>query len=131
MKYSQTIGIIAAIGILIISFLPWSFIPSVHLEISGMQTTGTDFGKPALLNMILSCLAIVFFAIPTIWAKRWNVLFTAINIAWAVRNFILVSTCIFGDCPQVKPALYLLLVFAGIILLMSLLPRLNNLKEKK
>lgn len=131
MKYSQTIGILAAIGIIIISFLPWSFIPSIHLEIRGMQTAGTDFGKPALLNIILSGLAIIFFAIPTIWAKRWNVLFTAINMAWAVRNFILISTCIFGDCPEAKPALYLLLVFAGIMLLMSLLPRLHKLKTKK
>ncbi len=129
MKYSQLIGIIAAIGIIIISFLPWSYLASIHLQVTGMQATGTDFGKPGLLNIILVSISIVFFSTPKIWAKRWNLLIAVLNLAWAVRNFILISTCMYGDCPELKPAIYLLPAFAAIIMVMTFLPKMSTISK--
>ncbi|MBS1729969.1 MAG: hypothetical protein JSS67_04235 [Bacteroidetes bacterium] len=125
MKYSQLIGIIACIGTIIICFLPWSYVASIHLPVSGMQATGTNFGKPGLLHIIFTSIAILFFSIPKIWAKRWNLLITVLNMAWAIRNFILISTCMYGDCPEIKPSLYLLQAFSAIILVMSFLPKMK------
>lgn len=125
MKHSQLIGIIAAIGTIVISFLPWSYIASAQLHITGMQADGTDFGKPALLNIIFVCISIVFFATAKIWAKRWNLLIAALNAAWSVRNFLLVSTCMYGDCPELKPAIYFLPAFGLIILVMTFLPKMK------
>jgi len=129
MKHSQLIGIIAAIGTIIISFLPWSYLASIHLQVSGLEATGTNFGKPALLNIILVCISIVFFATQKIWAKRWNLLIAALNLAWSARNFILISTCMYGDCPELKPAIYLLPAFATIIMVMTFLPKMNSIKK--
>lgn len=129
MKHSQLIGIIAAIGTIIISFLPWCYIASAQLHITGMQAEGTDFGKPALLNIFFVSISIIFFATKKIWAKRWNLLIAALNAAWSVRNFLLISTCMYGDCPELKPAIYLLPAFGIIILVMSFLPKMN-VKDK-
>ena len=48
MKYTQTIGIIAALVVLLCSFLPWSIVVSEQITISGFDTKGTRFGKPGM-----------------------------------------------------------------------------------
>jgi hypothetical protein len=54
MKHSQTIGIIAVLILAILCFMPWSYIASRQLVISGMHAEGTNFGKPGLFHLILA-----------------------------------------------------------------------------
>ncbi len=124
MKYSQTVGIIAAFCLVGICFLPWSYIESRHITITGFDATGTNYGKPGMLNTILGVLMVVLFAIPAIWAKRTNVFLAALNLAFSFRNYLLLSACMMGECPEKKPGLYLGLIFSLVIMVMTLLPRL-------
>lgn len=124
MKYSQRIGIAAVVVIMALCFLPWSIIPGRQVAITGFHTEGTSFGKPALFNMAMCVVMLVLFAVPAIWAKRTNLFVAALNLAWSVRNYILVSGCLMGECPEKKTALYLLVVFSIIAQLMALLPKL-------
>jgi hypothetical protein len=129
MKYAQTIGIIAALIVLICSFLPWSFVVSEQITISGFETKGTRFGRPGLFLNFFTIIAIVLFLIPTIWAKRTNIFIGAIVFTWSLRNYILVSTCLMGECPVKQPALYTLVIASGVVMVMTLLPKLNTLKK--
>jgi hypothetical protein len=123
MKYSQHIGFVASVVLIIFCFQTWVVLPTTQVAITGINTPGTHFGKPALVNLFFSSLAAVFFLIPTIWSKRTNIFMTTINIAWAIRNYVMVSTCSGGECPEKKAGIYILVVAAGIMLLMSLLPK--------
>jgi hypothetical protein len=67
--------------------------------------------------------------IPAIWAKRTNIFIGAIVFSWSIRNYILVSTCLMGECPVKQPALYALVTASGIVMLMALLPKLNSTKK--
>ena len=129
MKYTQTIGIIAALVVLICSFLPWSIVVSEQITISGFDTKGTRFGKPGLFLNFFTIIAIVLFLIPAIWAKRTNIFIGAIVFTWSLRNYILVSTCLMGECPVKQPALYTLVIASGVVMVMTLLPKLNTLKN--
>lgn len=124
MKYSQRIGIIASLAVMAVCFLPWSYIASKNLLITGFSAEGTNFGKPGLFNCILCVVMLVLFALPAIWAKRTNVFIGALNLAWAFRNYILVSACMMGECPEKKTGLYLLVLFAVVMQLMALLPKM-------
>ncbi len=124
MKYSQQIGIAAAIGLIVCCFFPWSVIVSKNLSISGFATEGTSFGRPGLFHLIVCSASVLFFIVPRIWAKRTNVFIGAINLAWAIRNYVLVSSCMFGECPEKQPALYIVLSCAIIIQLMVLFPKM-------
>ena len=53
----------------------------------------------------------------------------AIVFSWSIRNYILVSTCLMGECPVKQPALYALVVAGGVVMLMTLLPKLNSPKK--
>jgi hypothetical protein len=95
-----------------------------------LHAEGTSFGKPGLLNIAFAGLAIIFFSIEKIWAKRTNVFIATINFAWALRNFLLLSMCQSGDCPEKKSGLYLLLITSFIMMLMSFLPKIKVPEEK-
>ena len=129
MKYTQTIGIIASLIVLICSFLPWSIVVSEQITISGFETEGTRFGKPGLFLNFFTIIAIVLFLIPAIWAKRTNIFIGAIVFTWSLRNYILVSTCLMGECPVKQPALYTLVIASGLVMVMTLLPKLNTLNK--
>lgn len=122
MKYSQQIGMAAALVLIGLCFLPWTIIESKSLTISGFVAEGTSFGRPGLFHVFFSAVAVLFFVIPRIWAKRTNVFIGAINLAWGIRNYVLVSSCMFGECPVKQPALYGVLACAIIIQIMVLFP---------
>ena len=101
-------------------FFTWVVIESKNLVISGMQTTGTSYGKPGLLTLVFCALVAVFALVPRIWAHRICILCSAFNAAWALRNFLMLSTCQGGECPQRQPAFYVYL-FSSIALLVLVL----------
>lgn len=125
MKHSQVIGIIAVLAMAVLCFMPWTFISSRQITVTGMHAEGTNFGRPGLFHLILGTVAAIMFLVPRIWAKRTNVFVAALNIAWAFRNYLLLSSCMMGECPEKKPALYLLLLVAVIIQIMALLPKVT------
>ena len=129
MKYSQTIGIVACLIVLICSYLPWSIVVSEHITISGFDTRGTRFGRPGLFLDFFTVLSLLLFAIPKIWAKRTNIFIGAIVFTWSIRNYILVSTCLMGECPVKQPALYVLVGASLVVMIMTLLPTINTSKK--
>ncbi|ANI90607.1 hypothetical protein A9P82_04125 [Arachidicoccus ginsenosidimutans] len=109
--------------------MSWAYVPSQNLLLSGMDTTGTTFGKPGYGHIFFAVLSIVFFAIPKLWSKRANIFVAAMNLAWAVRNFILMSTCMAGDCPERRAGIYLVLASSVLLMIMTFLPKIE-LKEE-
>lgn len=122
MKHSKWLGLAAVILLIIACTMPWVQIISKNITVTGLNATGTNYGKPGVMNIILCCLAAVFFLLPKIWAKRSNLFVCAFNAAWAIRNYILVSACYMGECPVKQTGLYLLLIAATILLLAALFP---------
>jgi hypothetical protein len=130
MKYSKWIGVLAAIVVIASCYMVWIKVPSANLEIAGMFANGKhNLGKPGLMNMVVTIVAAVLFLLPFIWAKRTNVFICALNIAWAVRNYVLLGKCYAGDCPVKESGLYILVAASLVMLLMSLLPDVE-LKEE-
>ena len=132
MKYSQLAGIVACLSLLGICYLPWIYIPTVQVTLSGVQghvTADLYYGKPFLLFSILSIVMILFFALPKIWAKRTNIYIGLIVLGYAIYNFLLFSMCREGVCPEKKTGLYLMPLAAVIIQVMTFLPKINVPKK--
>jgi len=128
MKYSQLIGIAASIFLVIICTLPWVYIPSLHLYLSGVNGKASaelNFGNQIQSHGLLATTMIICFFVSRVWSKRLNVFLGAINLAWAFKNFLIFSMCRGGECPEKQTALYLLVLFAAIMFVMSLLPKLD------
>lgn len=130
MKHSKWIGIFGVILLIIAAYQPWIYIVSKDFTISGMHTKGTNFGRPALMNIYMAALATIFYLVPTIMAKRANIFVCAFGLAWALRNFIIISTCRAGECPEKQYGLYLYCAATVIMMVAAFSPDLK-LKEPK
>ncbi|MDB5190888.1 MAG: hypothetical protein JWQ96_451 [Segetibacter sp.] len=130
MKYTNYIGALAAIALIAICFVPWVYIETLHREITGMRATGTNYGKPGLMNILLSSVSVILFIIPAVWSKRLNLFICSLNVAWSVRNYLVVSQCELGECPEKRWGLYALVLLSIIIMGASLFPKVE-LKDSK
>lgn len=113
---------LAFVMLVAVSYQPWIYIESKGITVTGLHAAGTHFGKPALLSLVLGTAALILFLLPYTGAKRANLFFCALNLAWAIRNFTILSACRQGDCPQKEAGLYLMLIAAVIMMVASLFP---------
>jgi len=131
MRYMKWVGLFAVILLIVSCFLPWVIIPSKNIVVSGIDSTGTNFGKPGYTHFVLSFFFIIFHFIPRLWAKRSNLLVVALNIAWAIRNYFIISMCREGDCPEKQIGLWLVLLASILILIAALFPDIKLKEENK
>lgn len=122
MRWIKWPGVIAALLLITACFMEWVYIVSKKISVTGLESTGTSFGKPGLIHLILSILFIVFSLIPRLWAKRANAAVAALNVGWAIRNYMLISGCSGGECPEKQFALYLLLICSVVMMIASWFP---------
>ncbi len=130
MRWMKWTGLAAAILLIVSCFLTWVTIASKSIVVSGIDATGTSFGKPGYFNLLMTLFFIVFTLLPKIWAKRINLLFTAMNRAWAARNYFIISACLAGECPAKHAGLFLLLIASLLMLVSSLFPYIELPAEK-
>lgn len=132
MKYSQIIGTLASLLVIGICFFPWIEVPLHHIIVSGWYgkiNNELNFGQQGISHTLFCVLMIILFQVPRIWAKRTNIFIAALHLGWAFKNYLIFSMCRLGECPVVKPALYLLLFSAFLIQVMTFLPQLEINKE--
>lgn len=110
MNRNTTLSVLAGLLTALACFLPWLGIESKEMVITGMDTTGTKFGKPGLLHLVLTSVYLIFSLVPKAWGQRANLLVVAVNAAWFIRNFFMLSVCSGGECPVRLYGFYLLLV---------------------
>lgn len=130
MKYMKWVGIFAFLILVISCFLPWIAVTNLSIEAGGMNAGGTNFGKPGVLHLILGIAFLIFHLIPRLWAKRANLPVTALNMAWAIRNFFILAICRGGDCPDRLLGLWLMLIASILMLVAALFPDVK-LNQKK
>src|SRR4051812_41735753 len=114
MKYTNYIGAILSIALIAFCFAPWVYIESIQTTITGVNTGVTNYGRPGIIHIFLSVLSIILFLVPRVWAKRANIFVTAFNFAWSIRNFLLVTQCQMGECPEKKPGIYAVFILSFI-----------------
>lgn len=125
------IGLAAAALLVAGCFMPWVVIESRNITVSGMDATGTNYGRPGYFHLFFTGLFLCFHLIPTLWAKRFNLPVVALNVAWAIRNYLVIATCQAGECPIRKPGMYAVLAGSLVMLLAALFPDIDLKKLKK
>jgi ATP/ADP translocase len=117
MKHSQTIGIILTLLLFFCTTQPFVIIESKNWVVTGWDAGATNFGQSGKFLFYIGILAIVFFAIPSINVKRFN-------MAWGA--LLVLSACAMGECPQKQWALYACIILSAGILIMTFLPKLKT-----
>lgn len=121
-KILKWAGLLAAALLVASAFLPWVIIESRGLELTGVDTTGTNYGRPAYFHFVMAAFFVLFTLVPRLWAKRTNLAVVALNTAWAIRNFLVIASCQGGECPLRQVGLWLALGSSLLMLLSALFP---------
>jgi uncharacterized membrane protein len=126
LKYAAITGIFAAFLLIVFCFLPWAFYPDLQENFTGFYSSQNNYGKPGKTILFFAVLSIILFLVPKIWARWMNQVFGVILFAYAIKTYILYSSCYHTICPQVHFALPGMLAAALIILICSLLSRVKS-----
>jgi hypothetical protein len=129
MKYMKWVGLFAATTLIVACFLPWVVIESRNITVTGTETTGTRFGKPAYFHFAMTVFFLFFTLVSRVWAKRANLLIVALNLGWAIRNFFVITACQGGECPVKQIGIWLVLVSSVLMLISALFPDMEVREE--
>jgi hypothetical protein len=124
MKYSQWIGIAAALLLIAACFMPWAYFPDLGKDFTGFFSEKNIYGRPGKVLIFFSVVEILLFTVPRVWAKRANIFVTVLAIAFAIKSYILYTSCYGGICPDKRVGIFMVLGSAIIALLAALLPDL-------
>jgi hypothetical protein len=99
MKYSQWIGIAAALLLIAACFMPWAYFPDLGKIFTGFFSEKNIYGRPGKVLIFFSVVEILLFAVPRVWAKRANIFVTVLAIAFVIKSYILYTSCYGGYAP--------------------------------
>ncbi len=112
----------ACIVLMIACFSPWTYHDDLHKTFTGFFTEKNMYGKPGKFLFFFSVLSTTLILIPKLWAKRTHILLSAFMLGYAIKTYILFTSCYNAYCPEKKYGIYLMMISCIVILLVSILP---------
>ena len=131
LKSIHLIGILACLVLVSSCFMSWAYYPDLKQHFTGFYSHRNNYGKPGKFLVLLSVLSMGCMLVPRLWAKRAHLFIAALLVGYAVKSYILFTSCYYGICPEKKPGVYLMLFSALLVLGASFLPANASLPERK
>lgn len=136
-KISHRIGLLACILLVVSCFLPWTYYADVNIAteaqrtFTGFSTYENQYGKPGKLLTLIAVIVFVFMLLPKIWAKRANLFITALGVGYAIKTYVLFTSCYNAYCPEKKAGIFIMLISTILLLVAAAFPDLKLAQEKK
>jgi hypothetical protein len=121
-RYSKWLGLAALAALVLACFLPWAFYADVNEVFTGFFSQGNVYGKPGKFLLIFGSITTLFIFLKNLWVKRAALLLGGLNVAYAIKNFLLFGACYRGYCPDKRIGLYLMLIATIVLFITTLLP---------
>ncbi len=119
-RYSKWIGL-AALSLIVIScFMPWAYYADVQMTFNGFFSERNIYGKPAKFLILFGVLSAVLAFLNNLWLKRSALLFSGLNVSYAIKNFLLFGACYRGYCPEKLSGIYMMLISTILLFLTTL-----------
>lgn len=129
MQSIRWLSVLTAAVIITACFFTWVSVESKSFFAGGFfSSDNSRFGQPGILHTTFCSVIILFLLLNRTWSVRTAFFISAFNVAWAVRNYVVISACSGGVCPEKHTGLYTILI--GSILLLLLTPFIE-VKPKK
>ena len=132
-RYSKWVGLAALAALVLACFLPWAFYADVNEVFTGFFSQGNVYGKPGKFLLIFGSITTLFIFLKNLWVKRAALLLGGLNVAYAIKNFLLFGACYRGYCPEKRIGLYLMLIATILLFITTLLPegKVSKVTERK
>ena len=127
---SKWLSLAALLLLAVACFLPWAWYADLGKDFTGFFSEKNMYGKPGKFLLIMGTITTACAFIPKIWPKRVALFTASLNLAYAVKTFIMYASCYGGYCPEKKPGLWLMATAAVVMLVTALTPEGRQEAEK-
>jgi len=110
--------------------MPWTFYKDINQTFTGFYSFQNQYGKPGKFLCFNAVIAFTLMMLPKVWAKRTNLFVCALAVGYAIKTFILFTSCYNAYCPEKKAGIWLMFLATFLMLLSSAFPDLKIKKEK-
>ena len=121
-KYSKWLALGAFLLLAVACFLPWTFHADIGKEFNGFFSEKNIYGKPGKFLLSLGAVVLLSAFIPKLWLTRTSLLVAGLNLAYAVKSFLIFGSCYRGYCPEKKAGLFLMLIASALLMLSAMFP---------
>ncbi len=125
-KILKWVGAAACIILIISLFLPWGYYADLKQHFTGFYSYRNEYGRPGVLLLPLASIALLLIILPQVWAKRVNLFVTAFMVGYAIKSYVLFTSCYNAYCPEKKEGIYLMIFSTVVILIASIFPQLKR-----
>jgi hypothetical protein len=131
-KIAHYTGLAACLLLIIACFLPWAYYADINEIFTGFYSYKNEYGRPGKFIVVVAAVVFVFMLLPKVWARRTNLFLCALLLGYAIKTYILFTSCYNAYCPEKKPAIVLMLLCTVLLMIAAVFPHLkiNDIKEK-
>ncbi|UAY50724.1 hypothetical protein [Ferruginibacter albus] len=115
-------GLIACIALIASCFMPWAYYPDVNKTFSGFFSEQNQYGRPAKFLVPFTVVVFVFMLLPKIWAKRANLFICALVFGYAIKTYVLFTSCYDAYCPEKRIGIYVMGLSVIVMMLAAIFP---------
>ncbi len=121
----QWIGLVACVLLLVACFMPWAYYADIRETFTGFYSYKNEYGRPGKFLSFTAIAGFILMYLPKVWAKRVNLFLCAIALGYAIKTYILFTSCYNAYCPEKKAGIYLMLICTVLMLLAAIFPDLK------
>ena len=131
------VGLFSCLLLVVSCFLPWMYFADSNITteaqrtFTGFTTYQNQYGKPGKLLSLIAIVVFVLMLLPKIWAKRANLFIVALGVGYAIKTFVLFTSCYNAYCPEKRAGIYIMLLSTILLLVTAVFPDLKLKEEKK
>jgi hypothetical protein len=115
MKYSKWIGMFACLALIAVCFLPWTYHADIGKSFTGFFSENNAYGRPGKFIVIVCVISLGLLLARKVWAQRVLLFVAGTLVAYAIKNYILYTSCYNAYCPEKKAGIFLMLGLAVVI----------------
>ena len=124
-KILNRAGIAACIVLIVSCFVPWVHYADIDQTFTGFYSFKNQYGKPGKFLVGAGVIVLTCMLVPKVMAKRINLFLSALTLAYAVKTYILFTSCYNNYCPEKLPGIYIMLIAAALMMVAAVFPNMK------
>ena len=130
-KILSWVGMAACITLIIACFLPWTYYADSNIAnetertFNGFFSYQYKYGLPGRFLVFFGLTILILMIVQRVWAKRINLFLSAFTLAYAIKSYILFTSCYNAYCPEKKTGIFIMLFSTVVIMIAAVFPNMK------
>jgi predicted neutral ceramidase superfamily lipid hydrolase len=125
LKIIKWLGLTACVLLIIACFLPWTYHADIDKIFTGLFSEKNAYGKPGKYLIFVAVTSAILILLQKVWAKRIHLFFAGLTVGYAIKTYVMFTSCYNAYCPDKKISIYLMMVCCIVIFIASVFPDLK------